>query len=135
MNILHLFSWSYWFLRPSPASGFAYVFFLLIAAACIILGMVFKLVIFSNAHDLGKRVLFRISNLMIIDGIVLFFWFIFRQEQIVFFSMRLWLLVLVGITVWRTIVSTKFIKKRIPELLQERERKNNFYNYLPQSKN
>jgi len=61
-------------------------------------------------------------------------WMFFRQERVMFLSLRFWLLLWVGVFVWWVLSIVKYVTKRVPEIKTEEERLARIEKYLPKSK-
>lgn len=135
-SILHIFTLSYWFSGPSVASSLTRVFWIIFPLACITLGIVLKITKQKNitSFNFKKRVSYRLSNTIICFGVLMLLWFMLRQQQVIFWGYRFWILVIISVTTWYISVLVRKMKKRIPDMELQYTKQKNFYAYLPHHK-
>ncbi len=134
MNIANLFHLDYWFSQPFVAAGSS--LWLLIGGFLVLVlaGLVCKIVSLYKEEKFKKVILKRSSHLAMTMGFLGLVWMFFRQERVVFLSLRFWLLLWVAVFVWWTLLIVKYITKRVPEIKTEEERLARIEKYLPKSK-
>ncbi len=134
MNFVNLLSMSYWFSQPFAAYGWVKWFWVLIFLALVLAGLIFKIICHNNVDKLKKEVWRRGGNLSLTIGILGLIWLFFRQEHIPFLSWRFWLLILLVIFVWWLCNIIIYVVKRLPEINDEKRRREELNKYLPGKK-
>ncbi len=111
------------------------VFFLVLFAALVILGVIAKIyAVKSNLEKLLRRAVQRAGNLLLTMGLVGLLLYFFTYENVPILSMRIWLLVLLGSGIAWAWSIYHYVKVEIPAkhgMQAERDRMNK---WLPKAK-
>jgi len=136
MNIAQIFHWSFWFGVPSVVEGNTRFFWMIVPGIIFLFGIILKYFQSRgiNFFSLDKRIVNRLSNISLFVGVGVFLWFFFRQEKIIFLSIRFWLFLLISITIFWLYRIFYYIKKRAPELKRKQFEVQRFRKYLPKSR-
>jgi hypothetical protein len=81
--------------------------------------------------ELLKQVLQRFSNVAFFAGFLSLLWIFFRQERVPYFAFRFWLLIIAGIVLWWLYRIIIFMRKRVPQIRQEKSLREIKEKYLP----
>jgi len=131
MNLKNLLDWSYWFYQPFTARGGVMWFFVILFLALVLFGLSSKITRLYNQDKWYKETLRRIGNAGITMGLLGLLWLFFRQERVVFFAWRFWLLLwLIGAVVWLIRIAI-YLVRRIPIIKQEEAKRSTLDKYLP----
>jgi len=134
MSFSNLLTLSYWTSQPFVAVGCVKWFWVLFLLLLVLAGIVIRLLRTYLSENLIKEILRRWGNLGINVGILGFSWFFFRQERIAFLAWRFWLLVWILIGVWWGINNLIYTIKRIPQIKEEKIKRELRDKYLPKKK-
>jgi len=134
MDIKNLLDWSYWFYQPFTAKGGVMWFFVMSFLVLILAGLVAKITRFYSPEKWYQEVLRRIGNAGLTMGFLGLLWLFFRQERVVFFAWRFWLLLLVVGGIFWAVKIMIYLFKRVPEIKKENEKREALKKYLPGKK-
>ena len=131
MNILNLFTFSYWFSQPYIAHGTTKWFWVIAFLFCVLLGILSKLWELMRVEKNLKRVYRSFSISFWCIGVFGLLWMFFRQEHVPFLAWRFWLLIILFFVAWRQFVNIKFLICRYPQIKKENEARELKEKYLP----
>lgn len=135
MSLENIFYWSYWFSQPSELVGGLEVVGFIIPVGLLISALLLRMVAYFRYKEdqLLKRIWWRISNSIFCFGFINLIWFVFRQQRIPYLAYRFWMLILIIIIIWWIYTIIKYALKRVPEIREERIKREQKEKYFPKN--
>lgn len=131
MNLSNLFKVDYWFGQPFSAQGVTLWILIGIFLFFILAGLVCKILAQFQDVTFKKVILKRLGSLGLTMGFLAMVWMLFRQEGIQFLAWRFWLLLwAVGVAWWGFSIA-QYLRKRVPDIKEDQERRARIEKYLP----
>lgn len=134
MNIKNLFHVDYWFDQPFTAQGTTLWVLMGLFLLLIVAGLVCKILAQFQEDKFKKILLKRFGSVGLTMGFVALVLMFFRQEGIRFFAWRFWLLLWVAGLAWWICTIVSYLRKRVPDIKQEEDKRARMAKYLPKSK-
>ena len=130
MNLMNLFSMSYWFSQPDPAVGLVKWFWVLGFLALVLVGLVLRILLVKK-DKITKQVFARISNIGFMTGMSGMIWMFFRQESVFFLAWRFWIVLIILIFIILILRVLKYLFTRVPEIKIENQKRHEKQKYMP----
>jgi len=131
MNLINLFSLSYWFSQPEPALGLVKWLLVLSFLSLVLVGLILRILLINKKDKIIKEIYRRLSNVGFTVGIFGLLWMFFRQENVLFLAWRFWIIVIGLIFILSLIKVCNYIFKRVPEIKAENIKRLEKQKYLP----
>lgn len=134
MDVKNLFYLSYWFSQPFSAEGRIFWAWIIIFLVFILAGIITLFVRHFQVEKFNRQILQKYATGGIVFGLLGLLWFFFRQERVLLFSLRFWILVWFGAFIFWLVRLCLFVMRRLPAIRIEQAERARKKQYLPSRK-
>lgn len=134
--MMNLLSLSFWFqLQPPMFLGWIGTSLLVVFALMTVIGLVLKIYgVKSGLEKYRKRAVQKAGSLLLTMGLAGLMFYFFTYERLPLLSMRIWLIVWLGVVVLWIWSIYQFIKIEIPRVEALRQERERLEKWLPKKK-
>lgn len=134
IHFKNFFLIEYWLSQPAGMAGFVLWIFCGLFLIMTIGGIALKIISKYQENKINKIIMRRLSGLGAVMGLWGLIWIFFRQENVALLGWRMWMLLWCLAFLWWLANILRYIIKRVPEIIKEKEKIEKFAKYLPSAK-